>query len=103
MEIETEYSPNTENPKENPNTENPNSGSPNPASPNSGSIYSEFNSDFTEILKTDPLDNLFKDELALHTINSYPSDLLTYKGAINSPNKYEWKKVTYIKIKELIK
>ena len=108
IKIETEYSPNTENPEENPNTENPNSenpntGSPNPASPNSGSIYSEFNSDFTEILKTDPLNDLFKDELVLHTINSYPSDPLTYKGTMNSPNKYEWKKATYIEIKELIK
>ena len=112
IKIETEYSPNTENPEENPNTENPNSespntGSPNPASPNSGNIYSEFNSDFnsdfTEISKIDPLNDLSKDELALHTINSYPSDLLTYKGAMNSPNKYKWKKATYIKIKELIK
>ena len=108
MEIKTEYSLNTENPKENPNTENPNSESPNtgssnPASPNSGNIYSEFNSDFTEISKPDPLNNLSEDELALHTINSYPSDPLTYKGAINSPNKYEWKKATYIEIKELTK
>ena len=78
-------------------------GSPNPASPNSGNIYSEFNSDFTEILKTDPLDDLSEDKLVLYTINSYLSDLLTYKGAMNSPNKYEWKKATYIKIKELIK
>ena len=78
-------------------------GSPNPASPNSGSIYSEFNSDFTEISKTDPLNNLSKDELVLYTINSYLSNLFTYKGTINNPNKYEWKKATYIEIKELIK
>ena len=108
MEIKTEYSPNTENPEENPNTENPNSespntGNPNPASPDSGSIYSEFNSDFTEISKTDPLDDLSEDKLVLDTINSYPSNPLTYKGAINSPNKYEWKKATYIEIKELTK
>ena len=64
-------------------------GSPNPASFNSDNIYSEFNSDFTEILKTDPLNNLFKDKLILYTINSYSSDLFTYKGAINSLNKYE--------------
>ena len=78
-----------ENLKENPNTENFNSGNPNPVSFNSGNIYSEFNSDFTEILKTDPLNNLFKDKLVLYTINSYLSNLLTYKKAINSPNKYK--------------
>ena len=108
IKIETEYSLNTENPKENLNTENPNSESPNtgslnPASPNSNNIYSEFNSDFTEISKTDPLNNLSKDKLVLYIINSYLSNLLTYKGAINSPNKYEWKKATYIEIKKLIK
>ena len=78
-------------------------GSPNPVSPNSGSIYSEFNSDFTKILKTNPLNNLSKDELTLYIINSYFNDLFTYKGAINNPNKYKWKKVTYIEIKEFIK
>ena len=78
-EIETEYYPNTEN----PNTENPNSESPN-------SDYSDFVSDFTEISnQTNPLDNLSEDELALHTINSYPNNPLTYNKAINNPNKEE--------------
>ena len=94
IKIKTEYSLNTENLEENLNTENPNSespnmGSPNPVSPNSGNIYLEFNSDFTEILKTDPLNNLSKDELILYIINSYLSNPLTYKGAINSLNRYE--------------
>ena len=88
IEINTEYSPkenplNMENPdKETPDSESPSAGSLNSASPNSGSLYtdSEFNSDFnSDISKTVPLDSLSEDKLALHTINSYPSDPLTYE------------------------
>ena len=94
IKIKTEYSLNIENLKENPNTENfnsenPNTGSPNPVSFNSSNIYSEFNLDFTEILKINPLNNLFKDKLILYTINSYLSNLFIYKGIINNFNKYE--------------
>ena len=78
-----------ENLEENLNTENLNSGSLNPVSFNSGNIYSEFNSDFTEISKTDPLNNLSKDKLILYIINSYLSNLFIYKKAINNPNKYK--------------
>ena len=124
MEIETEYipkeNPNMENPNiENPNMENPNkeipdsdsespsAGSLNTASPNSGSLYtdSEFNSESyrSDTLKTVPLDDLSKDKLALHTINSYPSNPLTYKQAMDSPNKDKQIKAMITEIKELRK